>query len=495
MKEYDSSGELIEDECDMSFPFQTSSEYDNLPGRSYVDIDFDTYKYVFKQSPNSTTKTRSKICIGHKMCRYIQPLNDDDCAITPYILKMLLSNRKATRKQIPTASGHMKDILEKRQLNYKISANSIYGQYGAPTSTFYDQDIAASTTAIGRKLLMYAKTAAENCYSNRECVTENHGTVITNLECVYGDTDSVFINFNLTDTDGIRIKGKKALEITIELAKQAGKFITKFIKAPHDLEYEKTFMPFILLSRKRYVGLLYEEDVNKCVRKEMGLALKRRDNAEIVKEIYGEIINILMDHSCPVHTNLTRSVTYLNNCLCDLTDEKYPMEKLTISKSLNSFYKNPKQIAHKVLADRITQREPGNKPMSGDRIPYVYIHTKEKNTLQGNKIETPTFVLENNIKIDYAFYITNQIMKPVSQVYGLLLTQIWEKDGHFAKINQFQTVIAKIKDNFAEEKWDKKIQAAQESEVKRMLFDEHIRRTTNKKMGYSEIPSHFAYKK
>ena len=55
---------------------------------------------------------------------------------------------------------------------------------------------------------------------------------------------------------------------------QAGALATKYLKPPHDLEYEKTFMPFILLSKKRYVGMLYEEDPDKCKRKAMGLVLK-----------------------------------------------------------------------------------------------------------------------------------------------------------------------------------------------------------------------------
>ena len=39
--------------------------------------------------------------------------------------------------------------------------------------------------------------------------------------------------------------------------------------------------------------------------------------------------------------------------------------------------------------------------------------------LQGNYIETPTFIMENDLKIDYTFYITNQIQKPVSQIFEL----------------------------------------------------------------------------
>ena len=40
--------------------------------------------------------------------------------------------------------------------------------------------------------------------------------------------------------------------------------------------------------------------------------------------------------------------------------------------------------------------------------------------LQGDKIETPVFIKENNLKIDYEFYITNQIKRPVSQIYDLI---------------------------------------------------------------------------
>ena len=48
------------------------------------------------------------------------------------------------------------------------------------------------------------------------------------------------------------------------------------------------------LSKKRYVGMLYETDVNKCKMKSMGIVLKRRDNAACVKDCYGEVVDILM---------------------------------------------------------------------------------------------------------------------------------------------------------------------------------------------------------
>ena len=41
-----------------------------------------------------------------------------------------------------------------------------------------------------------------------------------------------------------------------------------------------------------------------------------------------------------------------------MIEEKYDMVKLVITKSLRGEYKNPKTIAHKVLADRIGKRDP-----------------------------------------------------------------------------------------------------------------------------------------
>ena len=68
-----------------------------------------------------------------------------------------------------------------------------------PTGAFYEPDVASSTTAIGRKLLFYARDVIETCYSNKKITLEDGKEVIVNAECVYGDTDSVFFKFNLLD--------------------------------------------------------------------------------------------------------------------------------------------------------------------------------------------------------------------------------------------------------------------------------------------------------
>jgi DNA polymerase elongation subunit (family B) len=454
--------------------------YDNLPGYEYVDINYDTYRY-HRKHPKAAAE---KIKCGYKMCRFAQPLQDKGEGIMPSILKELLKARKDTRKLIPQQSDEfMKNVLDQRQLGYKVTANSLYGQCGAKTSTFYEKDIAACTTATGRKLLTYAKRIIEECYGNRICETTKYGKVLTKAEYIYGDTDSVFFTFNLQTPDGKPIRGKEALEITIEIAQEAGHLASQFLKGPHDLEYEKTFMPFCLLSKKRYVGMLYETDPNKGKRKEMGIVLKRRDNAPIVKDIYGGIIDILMKKQ-----NIQEAIDFLKSCLQNIVDEKYAMDKLIITKSLRSGYKNPQSIAHKVLADRITARDPGNKPGPGDRIPFVYISSKNKKALQGEKIETPTFITENRLKIDYSFYITNQIMKPVQQVFALVLEKIWEMNKKKPKLIRFKRDIENLRNEYPDsEKFEEKLEALRCKEIKALLFDEYLRETNNEKAGLQSI--------
>ena len=763
-QEYDLDGILIKEtgEKDENGIFI----YDNLEGYEYVNVKYDTYKYV-RKNPKAAAE---KIRCGYKICRFAQPGDSGGGkAIMPSILEELLKARKDTRKLIPQQTDEfMKQVLDQRQLGYKVTANSLYGQCGAKTSTFYEKDIAACTTATGRLLLTYAKKIIENCYGNNICNTEKYGPVLTKAEYIYGDsvanytpvyvkidgnidvvsiehlaeiygnnewieclepgkqekevcklegvetwtekgwtkiyrvirhklasgkkmmriitenglvdvtddhsllqkngkeispnklfvgdellhkpidiinsykyewlknipyfknsydieckvnlfkkwlderitytnykpiysdnnfdienkivdfilinhsrglknkedeqelmaeiylcasqifnfniiiddkkdilsntiydliinpnkeykynnkiksiseikkyegyvydlttenhhfaagigniivhnTDSVFFTFNLQTPEGKPIRGKEALEITIELAQEAGHLASSYLKSPHDLEYEKTFMPFCLLSKKRYVGMLYETDPNKCKRKEMGIVLKRRDNAPIVKDIYGGIIDILMKEK-----NIQKGIEYLKECLQNIVDEKYPMEKLIITKSLRSGYKNPQSIAHKVLADRITARDPGNKPSSGDRIPFVYINNSNKKALQGEKIETPTFILENNLKIDYSFYITNQIMKPVQQVFALVLEKIWEMQGKKSKITKFKKEIENLKkEGLDNEKYEDKLEKMKNKEVKILLFDEYLRETNNEKSGVQSLMKFFTKK-
>lgn len=489
-KEYDLQGNLIKttglQDCSGNFI------YDNLPGYEYVNIEFDTFRYIRPSPTSRAIKTK----VGRMICRWAQ-FPHGQKAIMPSILEELLRARADTRKLAKTVSDpFMQNILDKRQLGYKVTANSLYGQCGSRTSTFYEKDIAASTTATGRKMITYARRIIEEVYGGgREYETAEHGTVLTHAEYVYGDTDSVFFTFNLKDPITKEdIRGKRALEITIEIAQDVAQTCSKFLKAPMDLAYEKTLMPFILLSKKRYVGMLYETNPNKGKLKYMGLSLKRRDSCDYLKDTYGNIIKLLMKGD-----GVKNSIDYLLTCMKDLIQGQVPIEKLILTRSLRSDYKDPQRIAHKVLADRIAKRDPGNKPKSGDRLKFAYIVNKNSKSLLGERIETPEFISANGLKIDYSYYITNQLMKPLQQLFGLAIEQIWHyKNGRTADsiIRRHRRELASLQKDYPDmEIFMKKKEQLCSKEVKKMLFDDILIKIHNENARNSEITSFFAPRK
>lgn len=723
-KEYNLHGKLINETGEKNEAGEFI--YDNLPGYQYIDIDFDTYKYL--RDPLKPGSKAVKTKVGKMVCRWAQ-FPDNKKGIMPSILEELLKARSDTRKMAKTEKDpFMQNILDKRQLGYKVTANSLYGQCGARTSTFYEKDVAASTTATGRMMITYARRIIEEVYGDREYDTECHGPVLTKAEYVYGDsvasytpvyvrinnsdkitvcsieelstiagggwipciekgketkevcfltnvetwsdvgwtklnriirhklashkkmyriltkssfidvtddhslllsdgteispkdltigdrllhntvaynnqsmwidmsgnqginyynylkynlkesisiritennqpliaklfliafeyganvwldydsgycylkmsknpecipidnanmvthiieipydgmvydfttenhhfaagignaivhnTDSVFFTFNLQDPKtGEKIRGQKALEVTIEIAQDAAHLCSQWLKPPMDLSYEKTLMPFILLSKKRYVGMLYETDPHKGKMKYMGLSLKRRDSCDYLKDTYGGILTILMNEN-----NVQKSIEFLDQSLQNLIEGKVPMDKLAITKALRSDYKNPNQIAHKVLADRIGQRDPGNKPRSGDRMKFVYI-VNDSAKLQGDKIETPEFIVQNKLKIDYTFYITNQLMKPLQQLFGLALESIWEYQCKPKAISEFKKEMAILLKQYPEiEVFMKKKEKICSAKIKGLLFDKFLKKIYNDKNNIREITSFFSRK-
>lgn len=302
------------------------------------------------------------------------------------------------------------------------------------------------------------------------------------------NTDSIFLKFTLKDGLGNQIRGKDAILPSIEMAMDASKQFKKYLKPPHDAEYEKTFYPFILFSKKRYCANKYEYDDKKCKMNSMGIVLKRRDNAQIVKTIYGGVLNIILNEQ-----NIRKSIEFMKDTLKELIEGKFPLSELIVSKSLKSDYKDPDKIAHKMLADRMGERDEGNRPQANDRIPYVYVQMpaapKGKKILQGERIEHPDYIIENSLKPDYEFYITNQIMKPCLQLYALVLEQL---DGYKKNVNYTELKERLIKEKEgdlkkAKDKWHD----LREEHVKKLLFDPILTKLVNKKNNNREITDYF----
>jgi DNA polymerase delta subunit 1 len=320
------------------------------------------------------------------------------CQVTPESVK---SNR-------PVHDDFQMAVLDGLQLAYKLTANSLYGQMGARTSPLYCRDIAASTTAVGRNMIHLAKSFIEE---------DTPGARV-----IYGDTDSVMVSFPVTDLQGNPLRGRDALEPCIRLAKEVSGRFRVHLKPPHDLEYEKTYWPFLIMSKKRYTGNMYTDDASKCKRVSMGTVSKRRDNPPIVKKVYEALLSKVLDEQ-----DVAGAVGLLEDMLSRMVEGRCDLEDLVVTKSLRANYKNPSAIAHKVLAERMARRDPGSAPQVNDRIPYVYVvtqQTKGRKVLQGERIEHIDHVRGQKLTPDYEFYITNQLMSPVCKLFSVMLQHV-----------------------------------------------------------------------
>ena len=56
--------------------------------------------------------------------------------------------------------------------------------------------------------------------------------------------------------------------------------------------------------------------------------------------------------------------------------------------------------AHRVLADRMAQRDPGTAPKVGDRIAYLYVAENKSASKQGDKIEELGYVRKQGLHPD-----------------------------------------------------------------------------------------------
>ena len=104
-----------------------------------------------------------------------------------------------------------------------------------------------------------------------DLTTENHHFAAGVGNMIVHNTDSVFFKFKLIDNStGKEVTSDKVLELSIEIAQEACHTVSKMLKQPHEFEYEKTFYPLCLLSKKRYSTITYTYDPTKGKKCQMG---------------------------------------------------------------------------------------------------------------------------------------------------------------------------------------------------------------------------------
>ena len=237
------------------------------------------------------------------------------------------------------------------------------------------------------------------------------------------NTDSVFLKFKYNREDF-----KKNREDTFRLATICGDNLTNnvFDRKPIELEFEKVFHPFILLTKKRYIANKFENTKDPFDLKGVdakGIALTRRDYCPMVKKCYKKVIDTILEdtnkeksenksNENPVISSTKVYLEYIDN----IFNYKISIDDLIVSAMLASSYKT--RPVHVQLAEKLKKRK--EEVQIGSRIPYIYIETDDPKKQKSELGEDPIYAKKHNLKYNRSCYL-EQLAKPILGFYKVVL--------------------------------------------------------------------------
>eukprot|EP00933_Yihiella_yeosuensis_P044542 TRINITY_DN39787_c0_g1_i1.p1 TRINITY_DN39787_c0_g1~~TRINITY_DN39787_c0_g1_i1.p1 ORF type:complete len:1468 (-),score=429.23 TRINITY_DN39787_c0_g1_i1:137-4402(-) len=308
--------------------------------------------------------------------------------ILPQVLRRLVESRRTVKSAIKSERDPKKlQMLDIRQKAIKLTANSMYGCLGFQNSRFYAKPLAAMITAKGREALQTTITVVQQELQ---------------LDVVYGDTDSVFVNTRTSDYDQ-----------AMQAAEQIKRSVNKRYKRL-EIEIDAVFVRILLLKKKKYAALKVVDWKTKKYEEEFkGLDIVRRDWCHIAKEMGEVILKNLLGSS-----NKEESVHWIHQFLADKSAEidanKVPVEKFIVTKALTKHpkdYPDAKNQPHVQVALRLMERGKAVRP--GQEIEYVVCEPTGpeggKSLLADRARHPHELTLDKTLKLDLAWYKKQQI--------------------------------------------------------------------------------------
>lgn len=314
----------------------------------------------------------------------------------------------------------VRSIADGRQLALKISANSIYGFTGASVGKLPCLEIAACVTAWGRDMILLTKQYAEEYFTRENGFDVRAGPNKDRVVVVYGDTDSVMIDTGLpmSEIEKAIAFGRLAADLATENIHKKHKLIQKGIVK---LEWEKVFCPYIIIEKKRYCGKKWLKAAAPEPKLDIkGLEPARRDNCLFsTKTLMGSLVK-LMDTNSAVEGGKV-----ISKAVSDLYNDRVDVSQLVITKTFSKEAEDYKgKQPHVELVQRMRERDYGSAPVLGDRVPYVMVRRGAGTKMVASECaEDPIYAIENNLPIDYDYYIEKQLLKPVKRIFGVIMNR------------------------------------------------------------------------
>ena len=411
--------------------------------------------------------------------------------VLPTIIQNLLDARKNTRKEINKYKDRIKNgeskeednkalatlcnVLDKRQLALKVSANSMYGALGVKRGYLPLMPGAMCVTYMGRTNIQKVSRDIQEIYQGK---------------LVYGDTDSNYVCFPHLTT--AQETWAYALEVADKISLQ--------FPPPVRIDFEEAIYSFFfILTKKRYMYRACDAkgNINKKIGKK-GVLLARRDNAKFVRDVYETVIskiadnincndilyyvvqqiNLLLSHSKPIEDFIVTKSVGNSGCITDIVKDpkSYKVEsknektgKKTVKIQLGDYKvpplsNKPKEKEEQIKKKKVDTEEEyylaclpaqvqlairmKNRGMivpAGTRLEYVIAYPENLTGKLYDKVEDVDYIKKHGdiIKLDYMYYLKNLVV-PLDQMCNVAFKNIVGFTPDFVK-NQYLLRIKKYK--------------------------------------------------
>jgi DNA polymerase elongation subunit (family B) len=351
-----------------------------------------------------------------------------------------------------------------RRLGWKVSINDRVDKPAVFRLTFSTSSKGFRRAPTKIKKMRLLETSPDTQYVY-DLETSSHHFHVGPGNLVVHNTDSVMVRM---------YNPVPRLPMTTQTAVVLGhimaKYATTMFPAPNELEMEKIFERWILLTKKRYVAcavegtpisdlqpvldecanaLIQERDdgggevkipeidawssganLGKASLTVKGVACVRRDAPALVVRIMNHVIDLVLMQGKP-----EEAIEYSKQELRRTKLGEVPLEELIVSKQLSKPVEDyVARAPHVCLAERMAIRQRGGDmleaPIAGDRVPYIIVYTppvavKGKPKV-GDMAEHPEYAKRMGLRPNGSWYVDHQLRNPLKQIMDPVVQSMGE---------------------------------------------------------------------
>jgi len=287
------------------------------------------------------------------------------------VLTKLIEARKMTKAELKrTAKSDSRyPLLKAREKAVKVMTNAVYGYAGWAGARWYSKEVAESAAALGRETINRAISLAKSL----------------GLTVFYGDTDSLFVNYD----------EKLVQEFQAEIDRQLGL----------EINLSEVYKRILFTeAKKKYAGLRADGQIDI-----VGLEAVRGDWSNLARDVQNTVLRMVLEDANP-----SRAAAFVQDLTRNLKSKKLPLSSFivwkTLTKPVEAYEVNAPhvEVAKKMAKD-------GWPVIAGDKVGFVI--TKRSGRLFQKAEPHYKVTIED---VDYDYYVRNQIVPAAARILEIL---------------------------------------------------------------------------